>query len=304
MPDAALLKKSISVGVVNAFVVDGQGGNPAGVVLDADDLSEADMQAVAARVGLSETAFVSRSDIAGFRLDFFTPNRRIPHCGHATIATFSRLAELGRVTDGETSKQTVDGPRKIFIRDGMAYMEQLAPVYRRSDDWGTEGVSASQVLASVGLASDRVDPRFPPVVVSTGNGMMYVGVRSGADLRDLVPDMAAISDISEKLDLVGYYIFTTDPGATGEDATARMFGPRFAIEEEAATGMAAGPLACLLHDSLPEKKATWIIEQGHYMTPPSPSRITVELDRDGDRITGLLAGGHGRLMREMTVTLD
>ena len=100
MPDTALLQKTIQVGVVNAFVVDGQGGNPAGVVLDADDLSETDMQAVAARVGLSETAFVSRSDIAGFKLDFFTPNRRIAHCGHATIATFSHLAAQGRVTDG------------------------------------------------------------------------------------------------------------------------------------------------------------------------------------------------------------
>ncbi|MEQ8709177.1 MAG: PhzF family phenazine biosynthesis protein [Rhodospirillales bacterium] len=304
MSGTAFVKKTVSVGVVNAFVVDGQGGNPAGVVLDADDLGEVDMQAVAARVGLSETAFVSRSDVAGFRLDFFTPNRRIPHCGHATIATFSYLAEQGRVGDGETSKQTIEGPRKIVMRDGMAFMEQLAPAYRASADWVADGVTEAQLLASIGLSADHLDPRFGPVIVNTGNSFALVAVRSGEDLGNLTPDMDAISAISEKLDLIGYYVFTTDATATSGDATTRMFAPRFAIPEEAATGMAAGPLACLLQDSLPEKKATWIIEQGHYMATPSPSRITVELDLDGDRITGLLAGGYGRLMREMTVTLD
>ncbi|MEQ9200394.1 MAG: PhzF family phenazine biosynthesis protein [Rhodospirillales bacterium] len=304
MSGTAFVKKTVSVGVVNAFVVDGQGGNPAGVVLDADDLGEVDMQAVAARVGLSETAFVSRSDVAGFRLDFFTPNRRIPHCGHATIATFSYLAEQGRVGDGETSKQTIEGPRKIVMRDGMAFMEQLAPAYRASADWVADGVTEAQLLASIGLSADHLDPRFGPVIVNTGNSFALVAVRSGEDLGNLTPDMDAISAISEKLDLIGYYVFTTDATATSGDATTRMFAPRVAIPEEAATGMAAGPLACLLQDSLPEKKATWIIEQGHYMATPSPSRITVELDLDGDRITGLLAGGYGRLMREMTVTLD
>ncbi|MEQ8694706.1 MAG: PhzF family phenazine biosynthesis isomerase, partial [Gammaproteobacteria bacterium] len=119
--------RTISVEIVGGFVTSEGGGNPAGVVFDADTLDERDMLEVARRVGLSETAFVSRSSVAGFKLDFFTPNRRIAHCGHATIAAFARLAELGRVQDGETSKETVDGTRRILIREGAAYMEQLAP---------------------------------------------------------------------------------------------------------------------------------------------------------------------------------
>lgn len=78
---------NVRVEIVNAFVDAGTGGNPAGVVLDADGLSDGQKLAVARQVGLSETAFVSASEVASFKLDFFTPARRIAHCGHATIAT-------------------------------------------------------------------------------------------------------------------------------------------------------------------------------------------------------------------------
>jgi len=296
-----LRKKSITARIVNGFSTEKGGGNPAGVVLDADDLTDADMITIAKKVGLSETAFVSKSETEGFKLDFFTPNRRISHCGHATIATFSYLAELGRVSDGETSKETVDGPRKIVIKNGSAYMEQLAPTYRQPDDWTQNDVTVDQVLASLGLSESDLDARVGPIVVNTGNSFMVIAVANGTVLADLKPNFEAISDVSEKLDLIGYYLFTTDPSATEHAATTRMFAPRYAIEEEAATGMAAGPLACVLHDFLDVKKETLVIEQGVFMAPASPSLLTVELLLRNGVITGLMAGGMGQVMQEILV---
>lgn len=283
--------------------VQAAGGNPAGVVLDADDLSEAQMLEIAQKVGLSETAFVSRSATEGFKLDFFTPARRIAHCGHATIATFSYLAELGRVKEGETSKETVDGPRKIIVREGAAYMEQLAPRYETADDWADRGVQLQDVLAALGLADDSLDPRFAPVLANTGNSFVLVAVKDAAALAAIQPRQPQIEAISEALDLIGFYVFTTDPAATSADATARMFAPRYGIAEESATGMAAGPLACALYDHLGIRKPKLLIEQGHYMVPASPSEITVELDLEAGRITGLMAGGFGAVMKEMEICL-
>ncbi|MEE4014742.1 PhzF family phenazine biosynthesis protein [Roseibium sp. FZY0029] len=300
--------KEVVARIVNGFVTrkngsEAFGGNPAGVVLDADSLSEADMLAVAGKIGLSETAFVSKSAKEGFKLDFFTPNRRIAHCGHATIATFSYMAELGKVLEGVTSKETVDGPRKIVIKNGAAYMEQLAPKYDGSPAWADRGVSEADVLASLGLKEGDLDERLRPVLVNTGNSFVVIAVRDAAVLKQIVPDQSKINDISNRLDLIGYYVFTTDRSATRADATTRMFAPRYAIEEESATGMAAGPLACVLYDLLDEKKSRFVIEQGHFMTPASPSVITVELDLEDGKITGLMAGGYGSVMEEMTVTI-
>jgi PhzF family phenazine biosynthesis protein len=301
MRNTQAITKNIQAHIVNGFVTGGMGGNPAGVVLDADKLSETEMLSIAANIGLSETAFVSSSDTQGFKLDFFTPNRRIAHCGHATIATFSYLAELGRIGEGETSKETVDGPRKIALKDGAAYMEQLAPKYRMPNDWEKDEVTLADVLQSLGITESDLNTNISPILVNTGNSFIVVGVKDGATLGNLTPDFDLISAISEKLDLIGYYVFTTDNKATDKDATTRMFAPRYAIEEESATGMAAGPLACVLHDHLHIEKGTFLIEQGQFMMPVSPSLITVQLFVENGEVRSLMAGGYGKVTQSLNI---
>lgn len=296
--------KNVAVQIINAFVKDGTGGNPAGVVLNADRFNDDDMLKIAQQVGLSETAFVSESKTEGVKLDFFTPTRRIAHCGHATVATFSYLASAGLISDGETSKETIDGPRKIIVNEGAAYMEQLAPSYREAAQWQDQGVDKQKVLDSLGLSQDDLDPRLDPILVNTGNSFIVIAVRDQAALRNIRPDFEAITDISDRLDLIGYYVFTTDGVNAPIDATTRMFAPRYGIEEEAATGMAAGPLACVLFDLLKLNKETLVIEQGQFMTPASPSEITVKLDFEGDKIKGLMAGGYGKTVKQFEVSLD
>ena len=68
-------------------------------MLDADRLTSQQKQEIATKVGLSETAFVSPSSVAEFKLDFFTPVKQIPHCGHATIGTFTYLKKNGMIKD-------------------------------------------------------------------------------------------------------------------------------------------------------------------------------------------------------------
>lgn len=297
------MARTITVHIVNAFVVDGAGGNPAGVVVDADRLSEADMQQVAAAVGVSETVFVSKSSVAAFKFDFFTPNMRIPHCGHATIAAFSYLISTGLVGEGITSKETVDGPRRILIRAGIPYMEQLAPDYDDPINWISRNTREQDVTDSLGLNDGLLDKRVGPVVVNTGNRFLLVGVQTADTLRAIVPDFEAITAVSEKLNLIGYYVYTTQCLDAGRDASTRMFAPRYAIREEAATGMAAGTLGCLLYDRAGIQKRRFSIEQGLSMQPSSESHLTVELELRDGQISGVLVGGAGKLMRTMTAPI-
>src|SRR5438876_5863398 len=117
--------REVVVEMVDAFVDGESGGNTAGIVFDgAAELSAAQRQEVARQVGVSETAFVLRSGAADFNLEFYTPTRPIPHCGHATVGTFARLAALGRLNAKEVVNETVDGPRRIRIEGTRAFMEQ------------------------------------------------------------------------------------------------------------------------------------------------------------------------------------
>ncbi|MEZ0309486.1 MAG: PhzF family phenazine biosynthesis protein [Ramlibacter sp.] len=291
----------VTVDVVHAFDHKGSGGNPAGVVLDADSLAGDERQAVAAATGLSETAFVSRSNAADFRLEFFTPKRQIAHCGHATIATFSYLRQIGRVRAGATSKETIDGRREILIEGDTAFMEQRGPVYVAPDDIAP-AVTRSRIHASLGAPLGAAQAKRPPIVCSTGNRFLLVALRDDAALRSLEPDMRQIEAISDELDLIGYYAWAPAQGDCA--ATTRMFAPRYGIDEEAATGMAAGPLACYLHDRCGLRANPLVIEQGAFMTPPSPSRLTVNLESNDAGIRRLFVGGTARHVRTLAVDLS
>ncbi len=276
----------VEVPIVNAFVDENVGGNPAGVVLNAQQYSQDQKQRIAAAIGLSETAFVSPSSTADFKLEFFTPTRQIAHCGHATIATFNYLRQTGALPNDQTSKETIDGRREILMEGDSAYMEQVAPRY-------TELSQEDQLRAidSLGLKPSDLLADEQPCVVNTGNSFLVIALRNSDVVKSVSPNMKLISAMSEEYDLIGYYVFSPQAIKEGRDAGARMFAPRYGIDEESATGMAAGPLACYLYDKLKNNKAQYLIEQGHLMSPPSPSVIAVRLQTESGSISSLMAGG-------------
>ncbi|MFM2447657.1 MAG: hypothetical protein RIS44_107 [Pseudomonadota bacterium] len=282
----------VEVHTVNAFVDGDAGGNPAGVVVDADGLSTGQKLAVAQQVGLSETAFVSKSHSATLKLEFFTPTRQIAHCGHATVATFSLLRQLGRVPQGLLSKETIDGNRRIIVEGDMAFMEQKAPRYQPIAP-GTD--LDSRVMTSLGLQTARTVVVSGPVVVNTGNSFLLLALTDEAAVARLAPDMKQVEAISDELDLIGYYAFSRTTQQPGRHAGARMFAPRYGILEESGTGMAAGPLACWLHDHGGVSESNVFIEQGRLMRPASPCVIKVVLEHAQGRVTGLMAGGRARV---------
>lgn len=289
--------KIVTVQILNAFAENGKGGNPAGVVLNADELSDKNKLQISKEVGLSETAFVSKSKTADFKLDFFTPNKQIAHCGHATVATFSYLKQIGALKNDRSSKETIDGKRTIEMIGELAFMEQLAPKY--IDVSNKESV----ILKSLGLKKNDLIPNAPIQLVNTGNSFILVPVKNKEILKGIIPDFKLINEISETFDLIGYYVFSTDTGNTKYDATARMFGPRYGILEEAGTGMAAGPLGCYLFDVLEIKKRSFHIQQGKYMKEPSSSLIIVNLRIEKGEIKYLMAGGKGVLNRQIEIEL-
>lgn len=289
--------KIVNVQILNAFAENGKGGNPAGVVLNADDLSDENKLEIAKKVGLSETAFVSASKTEDFKLDFFTPNKQIAHCGHATVATFSYLKQIGALKNQNSSKETIDGKRKIKLSGDLAFMEQLAPNY--VDVSHKESV----ILKSLGLVKSDLLPNAPIQLVNTGNSFIIVPVKNSVILKNISPDFNLINAVSEEFDLIGYYVFTTDTNNAEYEATSRMFGPRYGILEEAGTGMAAGPLASYLFDLLKINKKSFRIQQGKYMKVPSPSLIIVDLEIEKGEITGLMAGGKGILDRQIEIEI-
>lgn len=280
--------------ILNSFALDSKGGNPAGLILNADELNHEQKLALAGKVGVSETAFVSKSKVADFKLDFYTPTKQIPHCGHATVATFAYLRQLKQVTSPKSSKETVDGTREIFFEGSRAYMQQMAPSFHRVSEEEAEKIALALNI-EVGQLSTR------PEVVNTGNSFLMVQVEESL-LKEIKPNLELISEFSAPYDLIGFYVFSLT-NRKDFDATARMFGPYYGIPEESATGMAAGPLACFLDKYFFSGRTEYNILQGEYMPEPSPSHLHIRLEKKSEKITSLYAGGEAYLANELTLEI-
>ena len=285
--------RKIIVATLNAFARTPEGGNPAGVVLDADQLDETAMQRIAAKVGMSETAFVQKSAAADFKVRFFTPAAEVDLCGHATIATFSHLFGIRRIRAGRYRQETKAGILGIEIQaDGTVFMEQTLPVF-------DSAIDGRDIAASLGKGPDSLAPGLPVQIVSTGLRDTMVPVVSLRELSSLEPDFDKITEISKELGAVGYHAFSLE---TKFDSTAhcRNFAPLYDIPEEAATGTSSGALACYLfkHGKVTEEQArTLVFEQGYGMG--RPSEIFVRLDIKDKDIAGVHVGGKATPAKEI-----
>ncbi|MBT4880520.1 MAG: PhzF family phenazine biosynthesis protein [Alphaproteobacteria bacterium] len=285
------------VHIVNAFSNRDQGGNPAAIVLNADRLSKEKMQTIAKQVGDLKlarlTVFVSKPENPknDYRLQFFTPVKQIPHCGHATIAAFNYLIQSGAEKRSTFTKETIDGTRKIFIKGDRTFMEQHAPTYKNI--FGS--VSLDELSQALQIPSQEFITNPQPEIVSTGNQFLIIGVKSPAILQKIKPNLPIIKEISDRLGLIAFYVFAL--GRNDVDAEARMFAPLYGIDEESASGTAAASLGCYLYDKYNLKKSFFEIEQGRFMVNPSISRIYVNLKVEDEKIKSHQVGGTARYIK-------
>jgi PhzF family phenazine biosynthesis protein len=290
-------KPRIGVYVLSAFAKAGRGGNPAGVVPDADRLAEASMQEIAASVGFPETAFVQRSAAADFKVRFFTPAAEVDLCGHATIAAFSLLFGLRRIQAGKHSQETKAGILGVEVqKDGTVFMEQALPVFGDTIDRG-------EVAGSLGIGLDAFAPDLPVQIVSTGLRDILVPVVSLRVLSGIEPDLEKIADISKKHGAVGYHAFSLET-KHGSTAHCRNFAPLYGIPEEAATGTSSGALACYLftYGKISAEQARGLVfEQGYSMR--RPSEIFARLDIGNKEITRVHVGGRATAAEERVFSL-
>ncbi len=307
----------IDVYTLNAFAEEPHGGNPAGVVVNADSLSDEVMQKIATKIGFSETAFVMKSDCADFRVRFFTPTEEVDFCGHATVGTFFLLHHLGMIENKKYLQETKAGILSVEVREnGLVEMQQAPP--RFHEKLTKRDADFAKVCESLGITTEDIgvhpivdgSPQEQLInhmeVVSTGLRDLMVPLRSVEVLNHLKPDMEKISALSKKYNITGYHVFALGTGET--TAFCRNFAPLVGIDEESATGSSSGALGCfLVKNKIINEKVkvqSMMFEQGLEMN--APSRIYVKVINEAavsSRIEEIYVGGMASDVQKVEVVL-
>ena len=278
--------KTYRVYQVDSFTTERFKGNPAGVVANADGLTERQMLAIARELNNSETVFIFSPDGEDHdvRLRYFTPTVEVPVCGHATVA-----AHYVRAIEQQLTAQTVQQkinigilPVEIELReqDYFVRMTQGRVEFLQTID----GEERRELIAALGLTEADLDARCPIEIVSTGHSKVLIGIRSREQLDALMPDLSRLKALSGKIGCNGYFVFTLAAQLPGILSHGRMFAPAIGIAEDPVTGNANGPLgAYLVKHRLAQHDGTWLHfsgEQGTAIDRSGIVEVSVKIDQD------------------------
>ncbi len=286
---------SLHFRIVDVFTDQPFAGNQLAVVLDAEELATAQMQAIAREFNFSETTFVTRSEAPGcdWRVRIFTPTEELPMAGHPTIGTAVTLQALGLATDRTVFELGV-GPTSVRVQPGWAEMEQRPPAF------GAEHPDPPALALALSIEpSDLAAEGLPPQSVSTGLAHLMVPVRSLEVVRRLRPRPDLLPAAIAAFPGQAVYAFTRETELPGSDAHCRMFAPHLGVAEDPATGSAAGPLACYLAARTApdgDGRLAFRFEQGFEMG--RRSLLEASIERSAGAITAVRVGGQARIVAE------
>ncbi len=253
---------------IAAFSSGEQGGNPAGVVIcDEMPITEV-MQAVAARVGYSETVFAAPV-LEGWRVRYFAPEVEVDFCGHATIALGAALA----LHKGAGLFALKLNHADITVEGSLSEMGAGASFQSPP----TRSVPAAaaivdEVLEIFGLTSSDLDTRIPPAVAHGGGDHLVLALKDRNTLRDMQYDFAKAQVLASR---EGYITFNLVYAETAQVFHARNPFPVGGVYEDPATGAAAAALAGYLRDLGWPHQGSIVISQGEDMG--LPSRLQAEI---------------------------
>ena len=287
-------------------------GNPLAVFPDAPGLSDAEMQAVAREMNLSETTFIFPQGAAteareGKKVRIFTVESELPFAGHPTLGTSLYLyaSEPGQTKPAEITLDLKAG--KIPVRfianaenagrervDGQVFGEMR----QRDPEFGTP-LSREDVANVIGIAADEISPDWPIQPVSTGLTFTIVPFRNRQTLSDLKFSYIQAAEFLKQTGANFFYFLCPERREGSLEARARMF---FYGGEDPATGSAARCEASwMVRHGVAKNDEQVLIRQGAECR--RPSEMHVRAAREGDRVTNVRVGGYAVEILRGTVTL-
>ena len=272
-----------------AFTDAGEGGNPAGIVLDARGLDDAEMLAIAAEVGYSETAFVRpRPPGEGPRtidVRYFSPQAEVPFCGHATIAAAVALAEREGPGDIVFAVQSGEVPVRTSVDADGAVTATLTSVQPRISEASAADVDAA--LALLRWTASDLDPALPPRFGYAGVNHLILAAATRERLAALDYDFEGLRAYMLERDLTTIDLVWREAPLTFH---ARNPFPVGGVIEDPATGAAAAALGAYLRElGEVEPPARVTIFQGHDMGRAGRLLVDVDAGRPEIRVTGYAA---------------
>ncbi len=278
--------KKLKIYQIDSFTKEKFKGNPAGVVVNADGLTDAQMQLIARELNNSETAFLFSSedyDCDGV-IRYFTPTTEVPTCGHATIAAMYAKALEDNLAPRVLRIKTKIGilPFEIIRENGDYQVIMTQGEFTLGSKFDNE--TTQKLLTALGIDYSDLNEKCPIQIASTGHSKVMIGIKNKKKLNELTPNLSKLADLSKEIDCNGYFVFTFDSDDKKILTNGRMFAPAIGISEDPVTGNANGPLGgYLIQNKIVDYnngKFEFNGKQGEKMDRIGVVKVTVKIENE------------------------
>ena len=255
---------------LSAFPFEGRGGNPAGVVLNAPSLSDAEMLAIAAEVGYSETVFLTKLSSIRFKVRYFSPEMEVDFCGHATIAAGVALGNANGAGSYvfETNTGNVDVVVKSIVSGFAAELTSLQGTTSPMED----GV-LNELLLILGWPKTVISNIHWPMIANAGNAHPIIVVDSPRTLQNLDYHFEALKKLCRANKWPTLQLIAQESAGVWRSRNPFAFG---GVYEDPATGSAAAAFGVYLRETGAASPGdTFIIKQGFEMGQPCLIEVTI-----------------------------
>lgn len=291
------MSRALAVLQVDAFTRTPLAGNPAGIVLDATGLSEAEMRAIASEIAAPETAFVTPAGEPGadFGLRWFTASgHEVTFCGHATVATVHALAEADRLPGPRVVFATLGGLLPVTVSRSpegrVIWLEPAPPTLELHRDPDEKRLTALQ--EALGLR-DGERGGWAPLALTPERDLL-VAVAGLHVLKSLAPDSQRLAALGRASAVRGFCLVAREGFDPGSLTHSRFFAPHYGIPEDPVTGSVHASLAVWLWQAgvveAEDGLAAFRAEQGDFLG--RPGRLQVELHLADGHPSRVRVGGH------------
>ena len=300
-----MAKRKCRLFLVDTFTRERFCGNPAAVVLDAEQLSDEEMRRLARELHGTEVAFVLASDASDHDLEirFFSPRREVTFIGHAALAAHYVRSIANGVPKGKVRQKSGNAIIEVEVTGTAPDLHVI--LHQSPSTFGpvVPDERRAPVLDALGISSASLHPGCPMQVMSKWNSRLLIGLRSPEVLESLQPDMQALIHLTPHVGADGFFVFALKPGTDPLETESRMFCPMIGVPEDPVSGNAHGMLGVyLVHNGLlvaNGKPGRFIGHQGRFVG--RPGQVEVRVAASGRLATAVQVAGDATIVYQADI---
>lgn len=241
------MKNTLNFKQVDVFTKKPFKGNPVAVVMDAQQLSSKQMQAIARWTNLSETTFVlpAKNSAADYQVRIFTPESELPFAGHPTIGTAYALleSELITVNNGTIIQECGSGLINLIVSGSktneiMISFELPPPTIT--------SLSKTAIEELENALRCRLNTQLTPVIVDVGARWIVANIASVQELIDTEPDFSRLYNHNLGLNVTGVCLYGNYEIQERMNIEVRSFAPACGVNEDPVCGSGNGSVAAFM----------------------------------------------------------